>query len=144
MKHKSIVNKMTTHVVVFETGDDVLRELRSLANSLKLKAAHFTGIGALSEAELGFFDLKTNEYKKIPVTEQVEVLALTGNISIHEGLPKIHAHIVLGKSDGSVAGGHFLGGKVRPTLELFIHESEESLNREMNEKFKLPLIAIEN
>jgi predicted DNA-binding protein with PD1-like motif len=37
-----------------------------------------------------------------------------------DGKPGLHAHCILGLSDGSVRGGHFLSGKVRPTLEIVV------------------------
>ena len=66
-----------------------------------LGAARFTAIGAFQEATLGYFDWQTKEYRKIPVREQVEVLSLVGDVAQQDGEPKVHAHVVVGRSDGS-------------------------------------------
>ena len=57
-----------------------------------------------------FFDRQRKNYKKIPVKEQVEVLSFAGNIVQKDGKPRLHAHGVVGKADGTAHGGHFLGG----------------------------------
>ena len=51
--------------------------------------------------------LFAEDYKKIEINEQVEVLNITGDISLYNNEIKIHAHVVVGKSDGS-AHGHLL------------------------------------
>ena len=97
-----------TFALVFEPGDEVMEELTNFAKENGLNAAHFTAIGAFSDATLGYFDMEKNEYKEIPVDEQVEVLSLVGDIALFEGEPKLHAHAVLGRSDGTTRGGHLL------------------------------------
>jgi predicted DNA-binding protein with PD1-like motif len=58
------------------------------------------------------------------------------------GAPKLHAHAVVAKSDGSAHGGHLLQGIVRPTLEVVLSESPAWLHREVDEATGLPLIRI--
>jgi len=102
MKSKLINDgNQKSFLLVFETGDEVIEQLTSFAAKNNLRASHFTAIGAFSEAIIAFFDFTIKDYKKIPVNGQVEVLILSGNISFHENKPKIHCHVVLGKSDGS-------------------------------------------
>jgi len=130
MKSKLIYDgPQRTFVLVFENDDEVLENLLAFAREHRLSAAEFTGIGALSDAVLGYFDWQKKDYKRIPVDEQVEVLNLTGNIALADGEPKLHAHIVLGKADGTAHGGHLLEGHVRPTLEVVVTESPAHLQR---------------
>jgi len=49
------------------------------------------------------------------------VLSFTGNIVQKEGKPRLHAHLLVGKADGT-AHGHFLEGPVWPTLEMIVSE----------------------
>ena len=68
----------------------------------------------------------TKRYQDIPVNEQVEVLMLAGDIAWKEdGEPVIHAHVVVGRQDGSTRGGHLKKAIVRPTLELVLEEFED-------------------
>src|SRR5438876_10209332 len=94
-----------TFAVIFEKGDEVNETLRRFANERRLLASHFTAIGALGDAVIGFFDPTKKQYKKIPIREQVELLSLTGDIAFEGDVPKVHAHIVVGKADGTAHGG---------------------------------------
>ena len=80
--------------------------------------------------------------ERIPVKEQVEVLALVGDIALQEGKPKLHAHVVLGRRDGSACGGHLLEARVRPTLEVIVTESPAHLRREHDPVTGLALIRV--
>ncbi len=132
-----------TFALVFDTGDEFMSELTSFAKDNDLSAANLTALGAFSDAALGYFDIEKKEYDKIPVEEQVEVLSLVGTIAPKEdGEPQVHAHVVLGRSDGTTRGGHLLEAHVRPTLEVVLVESPEHLQRITDEKTGLPLINL--
>lgn len=75
--------------------------------------------------------------------EQVELLAMTGNIARDDkDQPKLHAHVVLGKRDGGTVGGHLLEGQVRPTLEVVLVESPPHLRRRERPEIGLALIDL--
>jgi len=77
--------------------------LADFARTHKLGASHFTAIGAFRDVTLGYFDWESKRYNKIPVNEQDEVLSLIGDVEIKDGEPKVHAHVVVGRPDGSIA-----------------------------------------
>jgi predicted DNA-binding protein with PD1-like motif len=131
-----------TFVIVFDTGDEVVAGLLDFAKEHKL-AASMTAIGAFERVTLGFFEPERKDYKKIFIGEQVEVMSLVGNITLEEsGEPKVHAHVVVGKSDGTAHGGHLLEAHVRPTLEVILVESPTRLRRKMNAEVGLALIDL--
>ncbi|HWA85281.1 MAG TPA: PPC domain-containing DNA-binding protein [Opitutus sp.] len=109
-----------TFALIFETGDEVVAGLTDFAVRHELRAAHFTAIGAFREAVLAYFDWEKKDYVKIPVQEQVEVLVLTGDIALKDGQPVVHAHVVVGRRDGTTRGGHLISAHVRPTLEVIL------------------------
>jgi predicted DNA-binding protein with PD1-like motif len=131
-------------VVVFDTGDEVMAGLQKFAAEQSLNASSFTAIGAFERARLGFFDLEKKEYAPIPIDEQVEVVSLVGDIALDKGKPKIHAHVVVAKRDGTAHGGHLLEAWVRPTLELVLVESPASLARKTDPATGLGLISLED
>jgi len=132
-----------TFAVIFATGDEAISGLTAFAKEKGLAASHFTAIGGFQEATLGYFNLEKKDYDKIPVREQVEVLSLVGDISLTEkGEPKIHAHVVLGRSDGTTRGGHLVEGRVRPTLEVMLVESPRHLRRKHDPETGLGLIQL--
>ena len=144
MKAKQLLNHDGERVfaVIFETGDDPVAGLTRFAEERKLGASAFTAIGAFSEATLGYFDWDKKDYERIPVQQQVEVLALVGDIALQDGRPKLHAHVVLGRRDGSACGGHLLDARVRPTLEVIVTESPAHLRRRHDPASGLALIEI--
>lgn len=130
--------------VIFEIGEDPVAGLTRFAEQENLSASSFTAIGAFSEAMLGYFDWEKKDYERIPVREQVEVLALVGDIAVQaENKKKVHAHVVLGRRDGSACGGHLLSAKVRPTLEVILTESPSYLQRFHDPKSGLSLIRMD-
>ena len=129
-----------TYALVFDKDEEFVAGLTSWAKENKLSGSHFTAIGAFREVTLGYFDRGKKEYQKIPVPEQVEVLSLIGDIALTNGVPQIHAHVVVGKSDGSAHGGHILEAHVWPTLELILIESPKHLCRKYDPETGLALI----
>lgn len=118
-----------TWAVVLDTGDEANACLLGFAREQHLSAAHLTAIGAFQRAVLGYFDWNTKEYQRNPVDDQVEVVALVGDVALKDDAPKLHMHAVLGQSDGRALGGHLLEGHVRPTLEVVVTESPAHLRR---------------
>ncbi|HEX6793295.1 MAG TPA: PPC domain-containing DNA-binding protein [Casimicrobiaceae bacterium] len=132
-----------TWALVFATGDEVMSSLSDFARREQLRAARFTAIGAFREATLGYFDWASKQYEKIPLREQVEVLSLVGDVALEGDSPKIHAHVVVGKRDGTAHGGHLLEAHVRPTLEVMLVESPMHLWRVFDPESGLALIEID-
>jgi uncharacterized protein len=135
-------NGLKTFALVFDPDDDVQKNLLEFAGSNRFADAHLTAIGAFSEVTLGYFERERKSYKKIPVKEQVEVLSFAGNIVQKEGKPALHAHVVVGKSDGTAHGGHFIEGRVWPTLEMIVSEMPVHLRRVQDDASGVALINL--
>jgi uncharacterized protein len=131
---------LRTLAVALDTGEEVLASLKEVAAREKLTAAQVSAIGAFSDATLGYFDWEKKEYLKNPVKEQVEVVAMLGDIGEEDGKPALHVHLVLGRRDGTALGGHLLEAHVRPTLEVIITESPAHLRRRKDAETGLALI----
>ena len=132
-----------TYAVIFDTGDEVVKGLTDFAMDHRLAGSHFTAIGAFQDVTLGYFDWQKKDYKKIPVREQVEVLSLVGDVALKpDGSPQLHAHVVVGRSDGTTRGGHLLEAHVRPTLEVVLVESPGHLQRQHDPQSGLALIRL--
>jgi predicted DNA-binding protein with PD1-like motif len=132
-----------TFALIYETGDEVLPPLREFAKKHQTRSAHFTAIGAFSSVVLAYFDWPSKQYKEIPVDEQVEVLTLAGDIAWKDdGEPVVHAHVVVGRADGTTRGGHLRRALVRPTLELMLTETPKWLERVHDPESGLALIRV--
>ncbi len=127
--------------LILQTGEEFTDSLNRFAREKDLNAASFTAIGAFQKAVLGYYEWDRKDYKRIPLDEQVEVLALTGDISLEDGQRKLHAHAVVGRSDGSVRGGHLMEAHIRPTLEIVIRESPQTMRRAYDPESGLSLLV---
>jgi predicted DNA-binding protein with PD1-like motif len=128
------------HVVVLERGEEAVSSLLRFARDEDVRSAQITAIGAFSEIVLGFFDPLRKRYEEISLREQVEVLTLTGNFTEASGGPGLHAHVAVGKRDGSAHGGHLMRGQVAPTLEAIVVEVAAELRRRIDPETGLALI----
>jgi len=135
-------NGEITWALIFDSGDEVMKNLQAFAREHQLSASHFTAIGAFSDLVLGYFNIEKKDYKRIPITEQVELLSMIGDIALDGDQPKVHAHVVVGKSDGSAWGGHLVEAHARPTLEVILVESPEHLRRRFDPRTGLALIDL--
>lgn len=129
-----------TFMLVLASGDEAIACLTAFAREQRLHASHFTAIGAFSSAVVGYFDWEKKDYRRVPISEQVEVLSLIGDVTVGQDAPKVHAHVVVGKQDASAHGGHLLEGRVRPTLEIVLTEAPAHLKRKHDPESGLALI----
>jgi predicted DNA-binding protein with PD1-like motif len=132
-----------TWALVFEAGDEAFALLSAWVEERGVGAARLTAIGAFERAVVGYFAWERRDYERIPVDEQVEVLSLVGDVALDpDGKPVVHAHVVLGRRDGSTVGGHLLEGHVRPTLEVVLDEVPAHLRKRHDPESGLALIDL--
>jgi uncharacterized protein len=128
-------------IVVLDSGEEAFSTLQSFARENGISAASLTAIGAFERATVGWFDVAGKSYKEIEVNEQCEVLSAIGDIGVDDaGKASLHVHVVLGLSDGSTRGGHFLKGTVHPTLEVVLTETPAVLRRRKRPDLGIALI----
>lgn len=139
----SDISGQRTFAVVFASGDGVMPNLMRFAEEQQLTAASFTAIGAFERVTLGYFDMGRRDYTHIRLDEQVEVLTLAGNVATTKQGRKVHAHVVVGRADGTAHGGHLLDATVRPTLEVIVTESPAHLRRTSDPATGLALLDLD-
>lgn len=132
---------LRTFLLVFDRGEEVITSLRSFAETNGVRGGSFVAIGAFERAVIAWWSWTTKEYERREVDEQLEVLALSGNVTTEDGRVKIHAHAALGRRDGIAAGGHLLEGVVRPTLELQLIDYGRAIRRTKDATTTLSLIT---
>jgi predicted DNA-binding protein with PD1-like motif len=128
-------------IVVCGKGDDPVPSVTTAVRAAGIRGAQVTAVGAMRRAELGYFDRARSDYLPIAVEEQVEVLSMLGDIATRDGEPVLHAHVVLGRRDGSTVGGHLMGGQVWPTLEVVVTEVAPELSKNVDPETGLALIS---
>ena len=126
--------------VIFYQGDEAFSGLVEFAERYHVTSAHFTAIGALNGAVLGWFDPGRKMYKKIPIDGQHEAIGMSGDIALYQGKPIVHTHMVLGGPDGTTHGGHVLEAYVSPTLEVMVTVDPVTMQKRFDPETDLTLI----
>lgn len=101
-------------------GTDLLDGLSSLAAELGMKAGTVQVIGAVSKLVLGYFDQERREYETIELPGHWEIASGLGNVSIRDGQPFVHLHIVASGADGRAVGGHLMPGTIVFLAEAYV------------------------
>lgn len=104
------LGKATVHAVSISKGKDLYEELSRMAVEKKITAGFVTCIGALQKAKVAFYNQKTLKYEEHEFNDACEILSCTGNISVKEGQPFVHVHLVFSDNSGAAHGGHVLPG----------------------------------
>jgi predicted DNA-binding protein with PD1-like motif len=127
------------HLIRLYKGEDIIESLQKFCQqNPDIGAGTIRGIGAVSEAKVGFFNGK--EYVENTFSENLEILSLQGNIAENQ---VVHLHGVFGKLDGSCVGGHiFPGCIVSVTCEIQIFVAEPSVTRQEDPITKLNLLEL--
>jgi len=128
------------YAVIFYEGDEAFSGMLEFAQKYHVTSAHFTAIGAVNGATLGWFDPQRKMYKKIPVNGQHEVIGMSGDIALYQGKPVVHTHMLVGNSDGTISGGHVLAAYVSPTLEVMITVDPVTMQKRFDPDTDLTLI----
>jgi predicted DNA-binding protein with PD1-like motif len=128
------------YAVIFYQGDEAFSGLLEFAEQYHVTSAHFTAIGALDGATLGWFDPQRKMYKKIPINGQHEVIGMSGDIALYQGKPVVHTHMVVGSPDGTTRAGHVLAAYVSPTLEVMVTVDPVAMHKRLDPETDLTLI----
>ncbi|MCX6679164.1 MAG: DNA-binding protein [Methanothrix sp.] len=102
-------------------GADIISQITNLAEENGIETGALSAIGALSRAELGYYDQLSHEYGTFSLEEPVELASCSGNISMRDGRPFVHAHAVLSDRTGRTFGGHLTSGTIF-AAELYLQE----------------------
>ncbi|MFH1277569.1 MAG: DUF296 domain-containing protein [Candidatus Eisenbacteria bacterium] len=129
------------YLVRVDRGEELTDTLRAVAKEKGIHAGRIAGIGALRDAELGYFDVDRKEYLRGIVEGSWELLSLTGNVSLRSGEPVPHIHVILGDANLNCKGGHLFSGVVSVTGEIFIDRLPGALHRETDPEVDLPLLG---
>jgi predicted DNA-binding protein with PD1-like motif len=123
----------------FYEDEDLLEAVASASKQAKISTGFFTLIGTLKRAKLGFY--RDGNYEPIEIAGPLEIVSCTGNVSLKEKVPIVHAHIAVSDEKGQTFGGHVLSGcLISVTAELmFVEAVGMKLERKFNEKTKLNL-----
>jgi uncharacterized protein len=120
------------YAVVLQRGDELLECLKQVAHETGLRSGFFSGLGAVCDVQIAYWDMSRREYLRTELEGDQEIGSLTGNIAQLDGQPFVHAHAVLSGHDFLARTGHVMRARVSATVEIFVHDFGGAIHRGMD------------
>lgn len=105
-------------------GCDLLEGLTKVCTEQNITLGRVEAIGAVKSARIGFYNQESRLYEYLSLDCPLEITHLTGNVSLKDGVPFVHAHVTLADREGKCHGGHLVQGTTVFACE-FILEAYE-------------------
>lgn len=139
MRHKRFGN---VFVLRFYKGEEIIKEMPDFLRINNISLASFSGIGAASSVVLGHYSLKEKKYSWKNFTGEYEIASLTGNVSLLDGKPFVHAHIIISDRKYNCFGGHLREAVTGATAEIVLRPLKGKAKRKLDEEIGLNLLDI--
>jgi len=110
-------------------GEEFIGYIQDFSRENDVRTAFVSAIGSFKRAKIGYFSIDLGEYVVKPVDSVREVVSAVGNVSLKDGSPFAHVHVVLGDEGGNLVGGHLVEAEVF-VAEVYMEEYPETLHRE--------------
>lgn len=136
----SNIGGLQTYAIALQRDDEVATALLEFATTHRVTSGHFTGIGALREVRIAWYDLSNKEYRIMDVPGQVEALSLVGDVGVAGASPVVQCQLVVGLEDGTTRGGHLVHALASPTLEVTFTAEPTMLRKSFDNYSRLTLI----
>ena len=108
------------HILKPDYGSDLLKELQKYVLAKNINLAWLSGVGAVSRAVIRYYDQPKQEWIDLQLERRLEVAGMWGNVSLLNGEPIVHVHIVLADETGQAIGGHLADGTVVFNMEILM------------------------
>jgi predicted DNA-binding protein with PD1-like motif len=126
------------HLFRLPPGSDLIGGLTDYCRAQEITRAVVTGIGTISFTRLAFYHRETRRYQDLTFDQDLEILNLTGNVSLKDGGPMVHAHMTVADDAGRTFGGHVQEGCRLIVFEAMIFElTGEVLTRQFDDEIGL-------
>ncbi|WP_312992046.1 PPC domain-containing DNA-binding protein [Chryseobacterium flavum] len=142
-KHWSARKTGHIYIVSIDNHSNIVEALTDFIRDQKIQAGEVTGIGAVSEATLRFFNPAAKKYVDKTFKEQMEVTNISGNVSEIEGKLTLHLHITLGREDYTALAGHLLEAKIQGAAEFIFYPLNTRVVKIKNEETGINLYDFE-
>ncbi|HEV8611798.1 MAG TPA: PPC domain-containing DNA-binding protein [Thermoanaerobaculia bacterium] len=122
-----------------EMGEEIHASLIEIAAKEGVSGGWLSGIGAASEAELGYYDLERKDYDRTKIEGDVEIVSASGSLGLVDGKPFVHLHAVVSDRHCATRGGHLFRAVTAATLEFVIFVAEAPIPRTRDDETELNL-----
>jgi hypothetical protein len=132
------------YFIYIEKNEKVMDTLTRFCKDQAITNGKISGIGAVKEIEIGSYDTIGKEYIRKQFPDVWELVSYEGNVTLKDGDPFVHGHVVLSNHDMKTIGGHLFEMTVAAVGEFFLRKFDNDAYREINEDVGLPCICLEH
>ncbi len=109
-------------LATLKPGEDLIGAIEQFCRAVSVETACCSVWGAVSAFTIGVYDQQQQVYVTHSETAPREILSCTGTVSMQEGMPVVHARIVLADEAGGVTGGRLFSDTRIFAAELLLKE----------------------
>lgn len=128
-------------VLVLQRGEELIETLGRYASEQELSAAWLSGLGGAGSITISWYDITKKTYKDYSFDGALEILSLSGNLSIVDGEPFWHIHGSFAGLDYAAVGGHVKSLTVGLTCEVMITPLDTPMTRQYDDTTGLNLLC---
>ena len=122
----------TGYVVRLDLNEEVIEALTDFVKNEGLAGGTISGIGALKDVTLGYFDPEQKAYIQKTFPKEMELVQLTANITWVDNKPFIHAHAIVSGADYIARAGHLFSATIAITGEMFVLPTDTKIERRLD------------
>ena len=126
-----------TIVVRLNRGEEVLEQIKIIAEKENIKLAMINALGATDEFVIGAYSIPEQKYYSKEYKGVYEIVSLHGNISTMNDEFYLHLHMGAGDNNGVFVGGHLNKCIISATCEMFITIIDGRVDRIKDEQVGL-------
>ncbi len=138
-----ISKKGNGYYVRIDKGEEIIKSLFKMCRKTGMKSGLISGLGSVSNAKLGLFDVEKKQYIEKEFEGIFEIASMNGNISRMDKKPYLHIHAVLSDREFQTYGGHLAEAVVAATCEVVAVPFEGKVGRRFDGEIGLNLLDIE-
>ena len=130
------------HLLVLDRGEELISTITDFLGERGIVGGSVTGIGAIRDHTLAYFDRDKKEYLKRTFEEVMELGSLIGTIGTLDGEPFLHVHATACGPELIAFTGHLMKAEVAVTVELLLTDFGVELPRALDEGSGLNLFSL--
>ncbi|MBI4452763.1 DNA-binding protein [Candidatus Woesearchaeota archaeon] len=131
-----------TYAIRLEKGEKILNSIKSFCTENKIKCGYFFGIGAVGDAELGFYIENKKKYNFELFRQPLEIISLSGNITMLNKDIYVHCHAAFSDANMEAIAGHLKEAIVSATCEIFLVKLDSEVERKYDQETGLNLMDL--
>lgn len=139
MKHIQFGDR---YVIRLMKGEEIITALAEFAARHEIEAAVVSGIGAVENITLGYFDPVKRDYLREELPDSHEVASMNGNLSMLDGKPTLHIHATLADRQHRPRAGHLFAARVSVTVEVVMTRLPGRMERRWEQEIGLNLLQL--